>query len=95
MNFFKGQRAPSEALEEPVTPSAGAASIRPFLRRLRRDTRRGTTRAETCREMAKTCPPMSLRVAKRRSNPDCLRGDILDCFASLPFTMRPYWPFDI
>jgi hypothetical protein len=28
----------------------------------------------------------SLRGAKRRSNPDCFRGDILDCFASLAMT---------
>src|SRR6516162_7967683 len=28
----------------------------------------------------------SLRGAKRRSNPDCLNGKILDCFASLAMT---------
>ncbi|TFW59095.1 hypothetical protein CT676_20740 [Bradyrhizobium sp. MOS001] len=40
----------------------------------------------------------SLRGAKRRSNPDCLRGKILDCFAALAMTMwrehRPHHAFD-
>ena len=35
---------------------------------------------------SKVPPQSSLRGAKRRSNPDCIRGNTLDCFASLAMT---------
>ncbi|QCJ75232.1 hypothetical protein DCG74_16430 [Bradyrhizobium sp. WBAH42] len=37
------------------------------------------------------CPPYEISPASlraKRSNPDCLRGRILDCFASLAMTKR-------
>src|SRR4051812_12921 len=33
----------------------------------------------------------SLREAQRRSNPDCIRGKILDCFAALAMTEYHHW----
>ena len=38
------------------------------------------------------CLSPSLRGAKRRSNPGCLRGRSLDCFASLAMTASPTPP---
>jgi hypothetical protein len=39
-------------------------------------------------ELARKNHPPSLRGATRRSNPECCRGKILDCFASLAMTWR-------
>ncbi|UFZ03593.1 hypothetical protein LQG66_30955 [Bradyrhizobium ontarionense] len=41
-------------------------------------------------ELVALCLPQtpSLRGVQRRSNPDCLCGDILDCFAALAMTPR-------
>src|SRR5713101_6645161 len=49
------------------------------------------TSGKSCRENANPRLP-SLRGAKRRSNPDCCRDKILDCFASLAMTVRKLSP---
>ena len=83
--------------QRPWVPAGTRSSLRPLsTQRVRRRAKLG----QTCRENVDVClqfemrierPPCastpSLRGAKRRSNPDCHRGETLDCFAALAMTL--------